>query len=240
MKLANVHGQYQDGEYLAKNPGWHAEHSAWKAGEIAKAMQRNALSPGTVCEVGCGAGEVLKNLSERLPQTTLTGYEVSGDAFSLCKRHETERLKFVLADAITEGVRFDLALCIDVVEHVEDCYGFLRGLHRVSSTHVFHIPLDVYVLSVIRRTMMATRFYVGHLHYFTPETALATLHDCGFNVMDSFLTKSFDGAPSDSTEARLMRIPRRMAHKVAPNLTQTLIGGCSLMVVAKSRESTTA
>ena len=38
---------YSDGTYLANNPGWHADDSAWKAGHIATMLARHAIVPRT-------------------------------------------------------------------------------------------------------------------------------------------------------------------------------------------------
>ena len=57
---------YLDGRYLIKNPTWHAEESAWKALQILRMLRRNRISPSNVCEVGCGAGEVLKQIQPQL------------------------------------------------------------------------------------------------------------------------------------------------------------------------------
>jgi tRNA G46 methylase TrmB len=38
-----------------------------KAAHIAAALRHNNLTPETVCEVGCGAGEVLIELARQLP-----------------------------------------------------------------------------------------------------------------------------------------------------------------------------
>src|SRR5947209_5456061 len=53
---------YTSGEYLEKHPTWHAEDSFGKAEEIIRMMARNNIMPKTICEVGCGAGEILKQL----------------------------------------------------------------------------------------------------------------------------------------------------------------------------------
>ncbi len=55
---------YTSGEYLAKNPTWHIEDSSWKAMQIIRMIAQNHLAPKTICEVGCGAGEILKQLQE--------------------------------------------------------------------------------------------------------------------------------------------------------------------------------
>ena len=66
---------YQDGTYLANNSDWHVADSPWKAEQICAILDRNRLAPKTVCEVGCGAGQILRILSERLPAADhLYGY----------------------------------------------------------------------------------------------------------------------------------------------------------------------
>ncbi|GAC1565336.1 MAG: hypothetical protein NVS3B14_02690 [Ktedonobacteraceae bacterium] len=49
---------YTSGEYLEKNPTWHVEESPWKAKQIMRMVAQNGIEPRTICEVGCGVGEV--------------------------------------------------------------------------------------------------------------------------------------------------------------------------------------
>jgi ubiquinone/menaquinone biosynthesis C-methylase UbiE len=90
---------YTSGEYAGKHPTWDVEHSPWKAKQIMRMMARNIIVPKTICEVGCGAGEILKQLQENMDnQCMLCGYEISPQAFELCKSRENEKLHFKLAD----------------------------------------------------------------------------------------------------------------------------------------------
>jgi tRNA U55 pseudouridine synthase TruB len=57
---------YTTGTYLEKNPLWHTEESPWKAEQVLRMLDRQKIVPKTICEVGCGAGEVLKQLQQRL------------------------------------------------------------------------------------------------------------------------------------------------------------------------------
>src|SRR3989337_3292163 len=84
---ASVRDLYLSGEYLKRNPTWHVEDSAWKATQIVRMLERNRISPlVTLCEVGCGAGEILSQLQKRLDQRCmLWGYEMSPQAFGLCR-----------------------------------------------------------------------------------------------------------------------------------------------------------
>jgi hypothetical protein len=222
---------YSDGTYLSAHSTWHVEDSPWKAKQIHTILSRNGIAPNTICEVGCGAGEILKQLSLKMPDARYFGYEMSRQAFSLCQTRASEKLQYFLKNVLDEEVHFDVLLCIDVFEHVEDYMGFIKALRAKATYKVFHIPLDISVLSVLRNSMLEQRQCAGHLHYFTPATAMATLKDSGYKIIDSFYTPAFDDLPSKTTKARLARIPRKLLFAASPDLMIKLLGGCSLLVL---------
>jgi hypothetical protein len=55
----------------------------------------------------------------------------------------------------------------------------------------------------------AARRKVGHLHYFTKETAIATLVDCGYNTIDQAYTPSRLELPNQTRSSKFMKLPRR-------------------------------
>ena len=226
---------YQTGEYVEKNPTYHVEDSAWKAGEVLKLIEKHKLAPRTVCEVGCGAGEILRQLQLRLTAgTQFSGYEISPQAFALCRERENERLQFFCEDLIAGSApASDLLLCLDVFEHVEDYLGFLRGLRDKAQQKIFHIPLDLSVQWVWRnRPIMREREQAGHLHYFIKDTALATLQDAGYEVVDWFYTPGAIANPR-SIKAKLASLPRKLLSVVNQDLVVRILGGYSLLVLAK-------
>ena len=77
---------------------------------------------------------------------------------------------------------------MDVFEHVDDYLGFLKLCKNKAKHTIFHIPLDLSASAILRNRLMAVRKSVGHLHYFMKETALATLVDAGYEIIDSFYT----------------------------------------------------
>jgi len=165
---------YVNGAYLARNPRWHLEESAWKAVQIRRILRRNQISPATVCDVGCGAGEVLSQLQKTLSRDcNLCGYDISPQAIDRAMSRANERLYFRLADFCgVQGAWFDLLLVLDVFEHVEDYYGFLRQLKAKAQYKIFHIPLDISLQTVLRKEgLLKRRFLHDHLHFFSKETA---------------------------------------------------------------------
>ena len=224
---------YLDGTYLKKNQSWHVEDSPWKADQIYSILQKNNIASSNVAEIGCGAGEILRQLSLKLPQSNFTGFELSPQAFKLCQTRSSKNVRFVFEDILSQDAVFDVALCIDVFEHVEDYMGFIRGIQSKAQYKIFHIPLDISVLSVLRGSLITERNNVGHLHYFCKKTALATLADCGYKVIDYSYTRAFDELPCNSFKARLLLLPRLIMFKIAPDLMVKVLGGCSLIVLAQ-------
>jgi SAM-dependent methyltransferase len=229
--------RYTDGDYLAHNPSWHVEDSPWKAGHVLTLLRRHGLSPRTVCEVGCGAGEILRQLHERMGDgVRFDGYEVSPQAHALAATRQAERLRYHLRDAFDEpDTTYDLVLAMDVLEHVEDCFGFLRKLRGKGTYKVLHIPLDISAVSAVGPTLMRGRRAMGHIHYFTRATALATLADTGYEVVDWFYTPGFKapGPPNERWPARAMKVVRRAAWLVSREACVRLLGGVSIAVLAK-------
>jgi SAM-dependent methyltransferase len=226
---------YRDGSYIGTNPTWHVEDSAWKAGQIVRMIERHGLKPRSIAEVGCGAGEILFQLARNLgAEVRCEGFDISPDAIRLCESRQMPNLAFHQLDLASSDLHFDLLLAIDVVEHVDDYIGFLRALKRRAELKIFHFPLDLSVQTVLRvKPILATREKVGHLHYFSRETALATLAYTGYEVLDSFYTPTQVELSGRGWKAGLLQIPRRIGHFVAPHLTARILGGSSLLALAR-------
>lgn len=227
---------YEDGTYLSHNLNWHEEDSPWKAKQIGEMLRRNNVAPTTMGEIGCGAGEILNCLAKDYgPGVMFSGYEISPQAFEICKKKEKDNLRFFLKNLLDEGdLSFDVVSAIDVFEHVEDCFGFLRNLRSRGEYKVFHIPLDLSVQSVLRSSpIMQRRQSVGHIHYFTKETALALLKDTGYELVDWCYTNSALELPNLSWKATLMKLPRKFFFRLEQDLAVRILGGFSLLVLAR-------
>jgi len=226
---------YESNEYAVRNPNWHESDAPWKARQIEKAITKHRLSPATVCEVGCGTGDILLNLEHALPDATLSGYEIAPEAIERASAKETSRTKFFLKDVLSEpDLNFDLVLAIDVLEHVDDYLSFITGLKGLGRYKIFHIPLDLSAQSVARGWPITNlRHDVGHLHYFFKDTALETLQDCGYTILDYFYTASRLELPNQAWTSRLMKLPRRALYGFNADLAVRLLGGYSLLVLAE-------
>jgi cyclopropane fatty-acyl-phospholipid synthase-like methyltransferase len=226
---------YEGELYAEKNPTWHEEDAPWKAAHVERMIKRNKLPHGRICEVGCGTGEILLSLEKAFPTSNLSGYEISPVAFGRAAAKETSHTKFYLQDLLAEsGLNFDLVLAIDVIEHVEDYISFIKKLRSFGTFKIFHIPLDLSAQSILRGWPISElRRNVGHIHYFFKQLALATLEDCGYTIVDHCYTASRLELPNQALTSRMMRLPRRLMFTLNADFAVRLLGGYSLMVVAK-------
>ena len=227
--------RYFDGDYLKKNPSWDAEDSPWKAGKIIDLILKNNLKPQSIVEVGCGAGEVIKSIYRSFDGKIICeGYEISEQAYEICKHKTEDNLKYSLGDLFGTKKYFDILLLIDVFEHVPDYLGFLQKGKDLAEYKIFHIPLDMNVLSVLRaKPIMNVRDKVGHLHYFNKETALASLEDTGYTVIDYFFTAGSIEIQYSNLETKFMSLPRKILFNYSPDLAARVLGGFPLLVLAK-------
>jgi SAM-dependent methyltransferase len=221
---------YIDGTYDAKTGGtWHLEDAPYKASQVVRMLGRHKeLQPETICDIGCGAGGVIAALDTTLAgPRNLTGYEMSPQAHLLSRAFENDRCSFLQQDPFECDSHFDLALVLDVVEHVEDCFGFMRQCARKAKWKMYHIPLDTSASMVLRGANCWDS--VGHLHLFTIETALKAVAHCNQHVVDWFLTPTSLERPHRPA-TRVTNVIRRV---LPSKLAVRLIGGYSIMILAK-------
>jgi cyclopropane fatty-acyl-phospholipid synthase-like methyltransferase len=224
--------RYRDGTHDAITTDWGASHAPFKAEQVADILHRNLVMPKSICDVGCGTGDVLRNLRQVFPEAQLVGYEISPQA--IAGSDDQTGVELHLGDFLDTSDTYDVITLLDVFEHVADYMGFLSALRGRATYFVFHIPLDLSAQSVARSTpLLVGRERLGHLHHFTRETALATLRVVGFEIVDErFTTPTFSRRPRQWRE-RIARWPRRGLHAVSPALASRLLGGFPLLVLAR-------
>ncbi|MCO4772029.1 MAG: class I SAM-dependent methyltransferase [Deltaproteobacteria bacterium] len=103
-------------------------------------------SPGRVLDAGCGSGTLLSLLGARWPDAELHGIELSESAVAAASPALQERI--VQGDLMNvarghEAGSFDLIVCSEVLEHLEEpgeALDVLVGLLRIGGTAVLTVP----------------------------------------------------------------------------------------------------
>ena len=236
--MSTVSSLYTSGQYLANTGSWHAEDSPWKADYIRAIVTRNSIAPARYLEVGCGAGGILDALSGMAPfkDTDFHGYDISPKAIELCNARGNPRIRFACQDVFDDKSTddSDILAAIDVFEHVPDYMGFLEKCRRKAKYKIYHIPLEIHASAVLRGKVDSGRYSVGHLHYFTAESAIATLMDTGHTIIDRNFTDLALHTASGRGAGRLAaNLGRRMLSAFGKEHAARWLGGVSLLVLAR-------
>ena len=225
---------YTGDEYRTHNPDWHEEDAEGKAAQILALLERADMTPASILDVGCGTGGILRALrhSPRLADAEMTGYDISPHAIAIAVEKSPPSMVFRAGVAAVDDGPADLVLCIDVFEHVDDYVGLIRELSNLGRRVIFRIPLDMNLLNVFFPSrMLSLRERLGHLHYFSQTSAIATLQYCGYSVVDSMVVPPVSKR-GPGVRRLLMRALRRAVSLVSPSFSVRLFGSWSLVVLA--------
>ena len=222
---------YENQKYLKKNPNWHIEDSPYKANLVLKAIKKSKINFTNMVDIGCGAGRVIKILSQKYPNKFFHGVDFSPDASKFWDVGKSKNLKY--SQDIDQ--KFDIALCLDVFEHVDDYLGFLKDIKTKAKFFIFNIPLDMNVVKLLSPGIRYVRENAGHIHYFNIYTAKETLKRCGYEIINSSTSIGFLGTPPRNIRQWIILIPRLLSLLLGKNFSSILFGGSSITVVAKLR-----
>lgn len=117
-----------------------------------EAFQRFVVSmiadagPSSVLDAGCGEGHLLAALRHALPEAQLTGVDASVSAVEYARSSFGEAGTFLTGDLLAlpfDADAFDVVVCSEVLEHLEDPAAAFAELRRVARRRVvLTVPLE--------------------------------------------------------------------------------------------------
>lgn len=237
----DIHGSIQDtyytsGEFLAHSSG--AADATFKVEQLIKVLAATpSLKPAAgdrVADVGCGAGETTRRLAAAFPGAHIDGYDIHPQIDTLTPE---DNIRFFRSDFCTIELEtpYDLSVLFDVIEHVPDPISFVKAVALRSRAVAFHIPLDDSSFVWLRNLMLPKLTHPGHLVALSPATALTLVALTGVRTR-TFVYSPVFRAPTGRERGtqRLFNFARAVLYSISPYLTQRLLGGVSLMVVAET------
>ena len=237
---------YLSGEYNKINPTYHVEDSFYKWNNFKKLLLKSKInyrSFKNIVELGCGSGQILSQAkkSNFFDTNNFSGYDINPKAINLAKKLDNS-INFYDKDFFQEkfNTKFDLIICSDVFEHIENNYEFLKKLIKKGNYFLFNIPLEISLLSLIRQNKVFSNSYssVGHLHYYSKKTAMITLEHCKYNIISlNYAKNRISHFPKGSLTLKRMFviIPQYLLDLINEDLSCAILGNYSLVVLAGSK-----
>lgn len=140
------------------------------------------IQSGTrLIDVGCGNGTFLATLSDEIDPANLFGVEYS--AIGAETAPEILKPRILVGDviALSEELSkdpFDVAVCSEVLEHVDSPAAILHAIHRILKPN----GLLVVTVPALMRYWSAQDEVAGHQRRFEYDEFPTLLKDCGFQV----------------------------------------------------------
>jgi len=234
--MNSLNNIYTSGEYANCHRFWHAEDSSWKARYIHQMIESNQITGTRIADIGCGAGGVLSELSHLMGRDIrYYGYDISPQAIELARKQENVNICFKIEDLLSDNNDdyFDILLIIDVVEHIPDYMDFLKKCRTKAYYKIFHIPLYLSVFSVLNNSIIEGRRNLGHVHYFSFQSAVACLKDTGHVIMDCFYTDvgSYYREQSPTLKNIIANLPRKMTSFFSVALASKIFCRYSIIIL---------
>lgn len=161
-----------------------------KVNSIEFFLNRHAIKPITLLELGCGTGAVIAECQRRGLGDEFTAIDYSKEAIGYLKSH-SQGIYCIEAD-VTDP-KFKLDKCFDVVflshvlEHLEEPLKFLQTLTKKVRFRylVAEVPLEDLLVSRIKNIFRdRTRNISGHVHFFTESTFQRLLSSASLEIRD--------------------------------------------------------
>jgi len=129
----------------------------------------------SVLDIGCGNGLLLSELRKR-HNVKIYGCDISEEAVNLAKKFLQEG-EFYVFDISKDFVdkKFDLVLCCDVLEHIEDYRNALLNIRKMTARY--------FLLTTLQGRMREFEKNVGHVRNFNKKELSDDLSNSGFEII---------------------------------------------------------
>ncbi len=160
------------------------------------------LEPKHILDAGSGIGLYTLHLSREFPNAIVTGVDLDNKKIFFCKRFAkelgVENAVFKKSDIVenfSNGVKYDLIVNIDVLEHIGSYKAVLRNFYKLLSPKGY---LYIHTPQPDQRRIfkqLETWHHEDHIHEgFPPQTLTKDLQTIGFKVIEKRQTFGFFGS----------------------------------------------
>lgn len=153
-----------------------------------KFLKRWVPKNGSVVDIGCGVGRWCEVASSYA--MTVVGIDFEETLIGIAKSEtRNENIEFFVGDVTKDlkGRKFDLALLIHVIEHIDDADRFLKELLSVAEVLIIEVPdFDHDPLNWVRLKQSCSFYSDGdHVREYTEEILVDQLTRTGWKVLET-------------------------------------------------------
>jgi SAM-dependent methyltransferase len=134
----------------------------------------------SVLDAGCGPGMFLEEIAAQRPGIKLAGSDISEVGLGLA-RHKLPQAEFYVLDLRTDVVdrQFDLVVCSEVLEHIDDDRAAIANLHRMTGKYL--------VVTTVQGAYWEYESKVtGHVRSYTRADLETKLREAGFDILQTY------------------------------------------------------
>ncbi|MDE2127177.1 MAG: methyltransferase domain-containing protein [Armatimonadetes bacterium] len=235
-----VDPMYTTGKFYTESKG--ARDAAFKIAELRKLIGplcgKYNFRFNRAADIGCDTGQTTFLLRDMLrdlgfPQAQAVGYDLHPHVNEIQGDDST---RFIQGDfCATKEATFDLAILLDVIEHVPAPADFMRQVANKARWVALHIPLDNTWLNSLRNQSAKKLDYPGHLVILDIPSAINLVTLSGLRVVAYNIDPAFRAPSGRATKMLKLMYPlRQLLHAISPFLLQRTLGGVCLTVLARS------
>lgn len=163
----------------------------WHKNKLNKVLNLIDFKPESILDVGCASGWFLFQLSKEFPSARCYGIDIYDKGIKYAKKIYP-KIEFEVADAHKlpyQKTTFDLVVCTEVLEHLDDPKLAILEIKRVLKKGGFGIiELDsgnllFSVVWYIWRKLWGRVWNDSHLHSFNIEMLEKMILSCGLDIL---------------------------------------------------------
>ncbi|OQX50856.1 hypothetical protein B5M47_02855 [candidate division CPR3 bacterium 4484_211] len=208
---------YYTREYIRQHPRLDIADAPWKGREVLDFVRETDLNPEIILDLGCGSGEVLKFVSQKVGGVFAVGVDISYPNLRFALENNPQ---LVYVQSGVEHLPFkdgvgDLCLALDLLEHVGDVSAALSEIRRVARWLLIKVPLEDCLEGWLVRKMLPNwkdRF--GHVNFFNQKSIRGILQGSSLEIAKEKLVYTpwfLSGFNQASLRSKAFLIGRRMA-----------------------------
>lgn len=182
MKQALVAGNFTD-KYHSQNPINQFLMTRFLNDFRFLLQQAQSKKIKTICEIGCGEGELLKIIYQHFPQAKIYATDLAQSEIAKAKKN-TQGIPIAFSVQNAEKLsyknqQFDLVVCCEVLEHLKNPKQGLKEIKRVSKSSVISVPVEPWwrILNMLRLKYVKNLGNTpGHLNHWSIKKFIKLLN----------------------------------------------------------------